>query len=86
MKQPDKTPTPAATEPQTATEQAQQAAQAEVDKVREPGFRRRVIALAVILGIILLIFIARLVQYQLVDGRQYRQEAEGAVSVSQQMQ
>ena len=47
---------------------------------RNAGFRRRIIALLVILGVILCLFLSRLAQFQLLDGRKYRTQAEGTIS------
>ncbi|NLW78610.1 MAG: hypothetical protein GXY32_04250 [Ruminococcaceae bacterium] len=40
------------------------------------SLRRRLVAFAIVAGIILLIFLLRLVQFQLVDGAAYRQQAQ----------
>lgn len=48
----------------------------------DAGFRRRIIALGVLLGLLLLIFLLRLVQFQLIDGEAYRRRAEGTASSS----
>lgn len=48
----------------------------------DAGFRRRIIALAVITGILFLVFLIRLVQFQLVDGSKYRTQAERGRPVS----
>ncbi|MDL2323801.1 hypothetical protein LJC61_01440 [Ruminococcaceae bacterium OttesenSCG-928-A16] len=51
-------------------------------KQKDSGFKRRTIALAVLLGIILVLFIARLVQFQLIQGAQYAAEANSQTSQS----
>lgn len=45
-----------------------------------PGFRRRIIALAVLVGIVLFMFILRLAQFQLLEGAGYAAEARGELS------
>lgn len=40
------------------------------------SLKRRLIAFAVVAGVILLLFLLRLVQFQLVDGADYRHQAE----------
>ena len=49
----------------------------------DAGFRRRIIALGVLLGLLLFIFLLRLIQFQLVDGNTYRQQAEGTAPASE---
>ena len=39
------------------------------------GFRRRMIAIAIVVAIILLVFIVRLVQFQLINGSEYAEQA-----------
>lgn len=46
------------------------------DKRNPKSLRRRLVAFAVVAGVILLIFLLRLVQFQLVDGAAYRQQAQ----------
>lgn len=51
---------------------------------KDAGFRRRIIALAVVVGVILLIFIIRLVQFQLVNGGSYLSQATSGQPPSSQ--
>ena len=39
------------------------------------GFRRRMIAIAIVVAIILLVFLVRLVQFQLINGSEYAEQA-----------
>ena len=53
-----------------------------MEQKKDKGFLRRIIALAVLVGIVLLFFLIRLVQFQLVEGEKYYSEATAAPSSS----
>lgn len=46
------------------------------------SFRRRIVAIAVVTGLLLLAFLLRLVQFQVVEGDAHREKAESAVSAA----
>lgn len=65
--------------PMQKVSQMQEEAKSDVEMRAEApqtsGFKRRMVAIAVLVFIILMFFIARLVQFQLIEGDKYASEA-----------
>ncbi|MFV0351998.1 MAG: hypothetical protein ACK5JF_06765 [Oscillospiraceae bacterium] len=69
--------------PQTQKE-AKSDAEMSAQAPQTSGFKRRMVAIGVLVFIILLFFIARLVQFQLIEGDKYASEAaKGNITSSQ---